>query len=301
MVRLIALVLCALSINFAASAEDSKLTIGFVPAADFVPLMVAKDKGIFTRHGVDATLTIIPLISNIPAALVSGSLQIGATTGPIFLQAAENGIDLVAIAGAARWTPTSQTASLIAGRDSGINAPQDLVGKRVAVPGLNSLMDLIFRRWLVTRSIQPSSLTEVEASFPAMGDLLRNRQVAAAMVIEPFRDAVLTSGAGTRLADPAGEVNPDILAAFYIADRAWAAAHSADIAAFRASLQDGMTDLAHDPADRAIEAKYLKVNAKVLPSYSTALTAQDLQFHHDLLKQFGLIDGKQDLAKLILP
>jgi NitT/TauT family transport system substrate-binding protein len=297
--RKIALML-ALSLT-AAHAEDSKLTIAYVPAADFAPIMVAKDRGYFTNHGIDATLTVIPLISNIPAGLISGSLQIGATTGPIFLQAAENGLDLVAVAGAGAWTPDSQTASLIAGTGSGVTTPQDLVGKRVAVPGFNSLMDLIFRRWAISKGVQLTSLTEVEASFPNMGDLLRTHQIAAAMVIEPFRDFALSSGAGTRLADPALDVSPNILAAFYMAEGGWARAHPKEIAGFRASVREGIETFTKDPTARAIEAKYLKVNAKVLPHYTADITVADLQFHEDLAKQFGLVEGKADLQKLILP
>jgi NitT/TauT family transport system substrate-binding protein len=297
--RKIALML-ALSLT-AAHAEDSKLTIAYVPAADFAPIMVAKDRGYFTNHGIDATLTVIPLISNIPAGLISGSLQIGATTGPIFLQAAENGLDLVAVAGVGSWTPDNQTASLIAGTGSGITTPQDLVGKRVAVPGFNSLMDLIFRRWAISKGIQLTSLTEVEASFPAMGDLLRTHQVGAAMVIEPFRDFALSSGAGSRLADPAREVSTTILASFYIAERGWATAHPKDIAGFRAALREGIETLTTDPSARAIETKYLKVTTKILPHYTADITLADLQFHEDLAKQFGLVEGKADLQKLILP
>jgi NitT/TauT family transport system substrate-binding protein len=281
-------------------AQGTKVEIGFVPGTDFVPALIAQDKGYFAKDGMDAHCTIIPLISNIPAALVSGSLQIGATTGPIFLQAQENGIDLVAVAGATRWTPEAQTVSLVVAQGSDVKSPADLKGKRVAVPGLNSLMDLTFRRWLVMKGVDPKSVTKVEASFPSMGDLLRNHQVDAALIIEPFRDFALSSGAGTRMSDFVQEVNKNFLAAFYIAERRWAEANPKMIVAFRDGIRQGTDTFLHDPAGREIEKKYFKVNAKVVPAFSMDVTADDLRFHEDLCRQFGLLNSNIDPSRLIL-
>jgi NitT/TauT family transport system substrate-binding protein len=283
-----------------APAGGETIGIGMVPGTDFVPALIAKDKGYFAAHGMNASVTILPLISNIPAAIISGSLRFGATTGPVFLQAVENGIDLVAIAGASRWTRDAQTVSIVVANDSGITKPADLVGRKVAVPGLNSLIDLSFRRWLLLKGVDPTRVTELEASFPAMGDLLRNHQVDAALVIEPFRDFALTSKAGTRMSDYASEISPDILAAFWIADRKWAVAHPEMVAAFRAGIQQGIDIFLHDPEGKLIEAKYLRVNAKVTPAFDTNITPADLAFHQDLAQQFKMLDSKVDPASLIL-
>src|ERR1700759_3639553 len=94
-----------------AEAPGDKVAIGFPPSDDFVPAMIAKDKGIFAANGVDATLTVVPLIGNVPPALVAGSLQIGATTGPTLLQAQENGLDFVVVAGMSRLNQTHQLVS----------------------------------------------------------------------------------------------------------------------------------------------------------------------------------------------
>lgn len=75
-----------------AFGQVTKVNIGFSPAADFTPVFAAKDKGFFEKRGLDATLTRIPLASNIPAAIVSGSLQIGMGTGSMLVQTAEAGL-----------------------------------------------------------------------------------------------------------------------------------------------------------------------------------------------------------------
>ena len=57
---------------------QSKINAGYVTATDFVPLLIAKEKGYFANHGLDVEPKRIPIITNIPPALISGDLQIGA-------------------------------------------------------------------------------------------------------------------------------------------------------------------------------------------------------------------------------
>ena len=79
-----------------------KITVGLGPAVDFLPAFVARDKGIFEKHGIDVTLLIVPTPSVVPPMLVSQSVQIAYATPPNLLLADEGGLDLVAIEGAAR-------------------------------------------------------------------------------------------------------------------------------------------------------------------------------------------------------
>ncbi len=282
-------------------ARADKMVVGMVPTSDFMPAVISKEDGFFARQNVDAQITIIPLISNIPAAIVSGSVNIGSTTGPVFLQGVAAGLDLVAVAGASRFTPEAQTVSLVAGTDSTIHGPADLKGKRVGVPGLNSLIDLVFRRYLIVKGMQPADVVSVETAFPQMADLLRNHTLDAALIIEPIRTNAIATGAGRRIADFFADVDPNILAAFWIADRKWAESHPHEIKAFREGLVHGIDQYNNHPEGREIEMKYLKRNANVVPAFDPAITVKDLDFDLGLVTQFKLIDGKMDTKNLLLP
>jgi NitT/TauT family transport system substrate-binding protein len=283
------------------AAETTKLVIGFAPSDDFVPIMVAKDTGIFAAHGIDATIMVVPLISNVPPALVSGSMQIGSTTGPTLVEAQENGLNFVVVSGMSRLDATHQLVSVMVGMNSPIKSVTDLKGKRVGVPGLNSLLDLTFRRWLVNNNVPPDSVAYVETTFPAMGDLLRSGQLDAVVIKEPARGSAERNGAGRVLADYPKEVSPDLLNTLLIAEQGWAMSHLPVIAAFRASLDEAIAAYQKDPAaGRAIEAHYMKAAPGPLPKFSTIVTVQDLRFQQDLAKQFGLIKGDDDPASLLL-
>src|SRR5262245_26080523 len=91
--------ICALLLAGPAQAQQ-KVQIGCTATGDCESAMVAIDEGIFKRLGLDAEMVLIGLNSNIPAALLSNSIQIGGPTTPVFLQAADGGLDLVAIGGA---------------------------------------------------------------------------------------------------------------------------------------------------------------------------------------------------------
>jgi NitT/TauT family transport system substrate-binding protein len=274
--------------------------IGFPPSGDFMPAIIASEKGFFPADRMAVRTTMIALISNVPAALLSGSVQIGGTTGPTLMQAVDNGLDLVAVSGCSRWTPDRPTASLLAAAGSGATTAQDLVGKRVAVPGTGSVMDLLFRRWLLSHGVQPSQVQPIEASFPQMSDMLRSRQVDAALVKEPFVELAISRGAATRLADYVKEVDPHGLNVFWAATRAWAEQNPAAIAGFRAGLRQGTDFFLHDPEAKAIELRVLKTNARVLPEFDTNLTVADLSFQQELARQFGLIEHTTDPSRLII-
>ena len=162
--------------------------------------------------------------------------------------------------------------------------PADLKGKRIVSPGLLSSFDIHFRKWLAIKNVSISDVNFVEAGFPQMSDMLRNGTVDGAIVIEPFRSAVVKSGNGTRAADFLGEVTPNDAGAVWIALREWADAHPRERAAFRAALEEGIAAVARDkPAAEAVEQKYLKFVAPMVGDWNFDITPADIQFYdgHD--------------------
>jgi NitT/TauT family transport system substrate-binding protein len=286
----------------AAAAELQKIAVGYVPVADFAPLFVAKDKGFFEQHGLDVTLTKILLASNVPGALVAGSLDIGMGTPPMLLVTAESGLDFQAIAAVSRLEKDNPFVSLIARPAANIKDAADLKGKKLGVPGFNSSMDISIRKWLLDRNVQPSEVNFVEAIFPQMHDLLAGGQLDAAIVLEPFRTRILKDGTGVDVRDFFADLNPDAIAAIWMAKADWIKAHGDIVAGFRAGLAQGIADLqANPPEFEAIQMKYLGFASPARPDWSLKVTKEDLAFFADMSKQVGLIHQPPQLDKLIAP
>ena len=296
------LALCA-TIFFAAwpaASEEPPVTIAYGFTSDFLPMMVAKDKGFFTQHGLDANLIPLPNSALAPATLQSGGAQIAQATPPNLVLAVDGGLDLVAVAAAARLLKSNPRTSLITRPGFTVTKAQDLIGRKVAVPGFNSGFDLNLKKWLLDGGVKLDQVTIVEAPFPQMGDRLKSGQLDAAISIEPLLSHVVESGAAQRSVDILSANNPDQLGAFYLARRDWAEAHRPVIAGFRAGLADGIAFIAHDPEGaKAIELKYLHSSEAVSPSNSMDVRPEDFAFHIAILERLKLLQHPIAADKLI--
>ncbi|HUQ76218.1 MAG TPA: ABC transporter substrate-binding protein [Burkholderiales bacterium] len=295
--KLFALLLAAL---VGSAFAQTKVNIGFSPAADFTPVFAAKDKGYFEKRNLDVTLTRIPLASNIPAAIVSGNLQIGMGTGSMLVQTAEAGLGLVAITGASRFMRSNPVVSLVARSGEKIASPADFKGKKVGVPGLNSMLHVMFQKWLLDNKVPLAQVTMIEAPFPQMKDLLKGGTLDAAISIEPFRARILEDKTGYRVADYVTDIQDNVLAAFWMAQGDWAKANPQAIRAFREAYEEGLAYCVQNPEEaRALQVKYLGFPSPVIPSYSTQISAADLELFEKAGRQVGMLRTPVDVRNLV--
>ena len=124
-----------------------------------------------------------------------------------------------------------------------------------------------------------------------MGDLLKAGQIDAAVIIEPIRSRVLSSGEGVGSIDFVSEVNPHVVAASWGTTRAWATANSATVGAFRAALTEAMLYM-HEHAAEAdgSEKKYLG-HVVPPPELSIDILPADYDFWISLEKQLKLLQN----------
>jgi NitT/TauT family transport system substrate-binding protein len=279
-------------------AEEAlpKVAVGFIAAGDFIPLFVAAEKGQFRAHGVDVVPTPVQYANTVPAALVSGSIQIGMTTLPIFAQAREGGLDLVAIAGMTRDNRSNPQLSLLVRPGSPIHAARDLEGRKVAVPGVNSLFDTVLMHWIGQEGGDYKKVTFLEVPMPQLTDVLRGGSVDAIAVIDPFRAKAIADGTAVKLSDFLVATRDDQPLAFWIAPRAWAEQNHAAVTAFRAGLADGLASVTANPGEaREIGAKYLRgQKPAAFPNWSLAMTPDDLLFEAGLETELGVLREKFD-------
>lgn len=279
---------------------QTKLNVGYVPAGDWAPSFIAKDKGFFEKRKLDVTLTRIALVPNIPPSIVAGSLDIGISTPTVLFDAAEGGIDVIAIAGGTRFTKDAAIFSVVARSEVKVQTAKDLEGKKVGVPGVRSIADVIFRKWLLQNGVQPSRMTIVETPFPQMRDLLKGGTVDAVAVLEPFRSRIVADNTGYKVADYAAEVNPDMIGGVWIAKGDWARKNPALVQAFRDALAEAIefTKTNTDEA-RTIEHKYLGFNSPRFPPYSLSVTPADLDVYAKMSQEVGYMKKPIDVSTLI--
>ena len=139
-------------------ADRFKIKIACTATSDCASAMIARDEGIFAKHGLDAEMTLIGINTNIPPAIASDSIQVGGPTSPVFLQAVDGGLDLVAIAGASVMDPVSNDVHRRRRTKPGltIKEAKDFIGKKVGAPGIGAYLHVLFRKWLIEKGVDPN-------------------------------------------------------------------------------------------------------------------------------------------------
>jgi NitT/TauT family transport system substrate-binding protein len=282
----------------------TKIALLFSPTTGLLPSYVAKDQGIFAKHGLDVELTLLVNQGSVVAALVSGSVQIGTPSALAVLQAADAGLDVVFLA-SSNVSPSPSRTGMFVRNDSGIAGPRDLIGKKVGVPSLNTLLHVMARQWLKSNGVDYTKVNFVEVGFQQMADVLKGGSVDAVDAIDPYYDRV--AAVGHSIGNPDEDAPPGTPTSVYAVMRAWAVAHPDVVAAFRQSLEEAQEFIAANEAEaRASLGRYTKQPAAVIaktpmPNLAVTIRPPQIQFFIDIGREQGLLSHDLDAASLIVP
>jgi NitT/TauT family transport system substrate-binding protein len=285
-----------------------KVALGYTAVADYAAAFLGVDGGIFARHGVDVSLVAISVNSMEAPGLVGGSLQAALPTPSVLLQAADSGLDLVALANITNTSRAGSYRGVLARPAAHIQGAKDFVGRRVGVPGIGALLDLLFRRWLIEEKVAPGQVTFVEVGFPQQMDALRSASVDAVIAVDPFATRIAQSGVGMRVVDlldvtPEGET-VGVLAC----TRAWADGNKAAARALQAGWAEASkaaSDTANVAATRAAIGHWTHLPEAALATLALpfaldpVITPKQWEWWIGVMKQQGLLQGSLDPNRLV--
>lgn len=291
-----------------ADADPFKLKIACTATSDCASAMVARDEGIFAKHGLDADVSLIAINTTIPPAIVSDSIQIGGPTATVFLQAVDGGLDLVAVAGASVMDPVSAGAVAAVARNGvTINDAKDFVGKKVGAPGIGAFLHVLFVKWLIDKGVDPKSVNFVEVTFPTQSDALKSGSVDAVLTGEPLITRIKNAGTGAVAVRYLLDLNRTDPILSYVSTRAFAEQHPDVIKAFRESIEEG-AKIVNSDRDKASESisKFTKMPIELVrlsrPDVSQPeLKGSDFAWWVETMKQQNMLQAPIDLDKLVLP
>jgi NitT/TauT family transport system substrate-binding protein len=288
-----------------ARANDG-VRVVLIPVVDTLPMFVAVDQGFFAHHGVDVSIISVANQGIVMSALVSGSAEIANEVASTMLQGREAGIDSVILWDAASFPyPQPLHVGIVARTGSGIAAARDLVGRKVAVVGINGFHHTLVKRWLEEKRVDPARINFVEVPFPQMMDVLRAGTVDAAVSIDPFYNRILANNVGFVFDNFVATVPDGALIDFYATQRGWAAAHGDIIARMRAGLADAIAFIkSNDAGARESLASSSKQPPEVvahttLPDYKIDVRAEQVEFWIELAKHQGLITEPYEAASFV--
>lgn len=292
----------------AVAQAPTKIRVGVQPISDYVTAYVAKDAGIFAKHGLDAEVQNIALSTLVTAGLVSGNLDIATPSAVDFLQAVDGGLDLVAINAVAIMKPGAGAESGVVMRKGlTISGPSSYEGKRIGVLSMNGLLHLIFLDYLRQNGIPSSKVRFVELGMPSHLDGLRSESVDGVITADPMLSRIVKSDVGfTALSLPA-VVAPNTVAAVVATTRSYAEKNPQTIQRFKAAWSEATAHVLANPVfTRQTIVKHFKLPEAVAatlrmpPNASATLAAEQLQWWIDAMRHQKLIAKPVDLSRAVL-
>ncbi len=182
----LALTFCAAALAYAATAaaQDTKVALGISGWTGFAPLTLAKEAGIFKKHGLDVDLKKIPQKDR-HLAIASGDVQCAATTVETWLVWNANGVPTTQIF----QLDKSYGADGMAVRNN-VQKIADLKGKTVAAsaPGTSPYFALAW--FLKKNGLSVKDVTVVNLEPGPAAQAFVAGQNDAAMTYEPYLSTV---------------------------------------------------------------------------------------------------------------
>lgn len=138
---LISTICFLLSLTPAISAAE-KIRVAFVsPTPVFAPTWVAKETGLFAKHGLDADVILLTGSPRLVQTLIAGDLDFAVVGLTAVMRARMQGAELAVLA----TTTNVSVMKLLVNRQSGIHRIEDLKGKVMGVSQYGSEADAFAR------------------------------------------------------------------------------------------------------------------------------------------------------------
>jgi NitT/TauT family transport system substrate-binding protein len=142
------------------AGPPTKITVSYDGTPNDTPLFLARDQGIFAKHGIDATLIQIAGPTSV-AAVLSGQVQVGHSGGSEIIGAAIQGGDVKIVA------VQSPVFPFLIMSQPDIKTAADLKGKKVGVSQPGGAADTALRIVLPKLGLQPDK----DVTFISMGSI----------------------------------------------------------------------------------------------------------------------------------
>jgi NitT/TauT family transport system substrate-binding protein len=287
------------------SAWAQKIVYGFSASTAFANAFVAANEGLFKKHGLDVEMKLVPNSATTPAALMAGSLQIATPTAPNTMQAVEQGLDLVVLAGGGYYTKGMEDVAIMVRPDSPIKTAKDFEGKRVSTPGLNAFLHVLFRKWMADNGGDYKKVTFTENAFAQSIDVLRSGQVDGILAVQPFLARAQETNVGRVVAFYIAALEGEVQSGWHVANRKWADANPTQVAAFRAAIEEASAMAAKDPSVvRKANLVYIPFPAEVQakfpdPKFRAKITPDVVQTWNKIMMDQSMLKKPIDPARLL--
>ncbi|TDC58647.1 transporter substrate-binding domain-containing protein [Actinomadura sp. KC345] len=284
----------------------AKVKLGVIPIIDIAPVELGIKKGVFKRHKLEVTTQAAQGGAAIVPAVVSGDFQFGYSNIVSLLIAKEKGVpvSMVSVGARASDDEMDDGSGQLMTADPAITKVADLKGKKIAVNTLKGINEVAVASSLKKHGVRRGDVQLVEVPIPNMPAALKDGQVDAIMVSEPFISMAAKQGAEPLPVSYASMGKKLPFAAWFAAEP-YAAKNPKVVERFTAALKESLTYAENHPDEaRAALNGYLKLDAGLseevtLPGWNPEAGQADIAPLAQLTVDSGLIKSTDPLKELL--
>jgi NitT/TauT family transport system substrate-binding protein len=289
----------------ASGSGTEQVKVGVIPILDVAPIYLGKEKGFFSKRGIELTLETGQGGAAIVPGVVSGQFQFGFSNVTSLLIAQTRGLPLKVVAnGVASTGKDKADYSGIVTKDDAIKTAADLEGKQVSVNTLKNIGDSTIRASVRKAGGDPSSVKFVELAFPDMPAALDAGRVDAVWVVEPFLSATLGAG-GHLVASNYVDTAPDLTVALYFTSEQLTKDDPDLVSKFTEAMNESLAYAdAHPDEARQVLTSYTQIDKAVidkliLPKWPAEINQASVDTLATLAVQDGLVTKQPDVNALL--
>jgi len=294
--------------NSGGALEKPNIKISVMTTTDLAPFWLAVKNGYFKEAGFtfDPAKDVIVSKSGGESVsrLTSKEVDVAYSSyTPFFVAKAKKAGDIKLISDASSAGPNS--CVVVAMPDSSVKSIKDMEGKRVAVTARNTISDLLVMSTLKTNNVDYSKINWIETPFPATGEALKNKQVDAAFVTEPFLTDVQRKVGAVPVFDTATGATSNMPTAGYGANAEFVQKYPKTLAAWQRVMERATDEAKGDRSKvEPLLVQYSKIDADTaklltLLTFQSKLDPTRIQRVPDLMLEFKVITEKIDVSQMI--
>lgn len=287
------------------------IKVGVQPVIAILPLYVGIKQGFFKEEGLDVQTVKAETGPALVTQTINGQMDLAFLGSPVLINAAANKLPLryvTAVNTTVGPGGDAEESRILVSANSTLTKPSELVGKKVAVNSLESLLHTAARNAIDADGGDSSKVQYVEVPFTSMLATLRSGEVDAVVTAEPFVTQGLESKQTKSLSTMWDKLPADLPVSLF-ATSVKGSQNTARLDAFRKAWAKSVEYTKANPDEARKElASYTSIPANLTPKMNLSAWSPDMSSQKaldglnqiaDLEVKFGFIDKKPDLATVV--
>jgi NitT/TauT family transport system substrate-binding protein len=262
---------------FAQALLPIRITV--FPGETSAQVYYAKEVGLFTKNGLDATITELRNGAAAAAAVAGGSSDIGFSNGLSLAQGHERGVPFTILAPAALSVAGKGTnAILIVGKTSPIRSGKDLDGKTIAIDAVGGFPQIAVRTWIDKNGGDSSTAKFVELAYSEMIPSVNSGRVDAAAINTAFDPLLGKPNDPVHMLGSAYDaVSPHFASSMWFATTDWAGKNPDAVRRFNLAMkQAAVWGNTHPHESAAIVSEHTKQPVAEIEAANRAIYGTDM-------------------------